>query len=196
MNIVHVARNQYETSFRNSFIFFDKTLWMYLVTMATQMAFASLGPPPPAAAPVEVFMKGENITGFNPANDRRNYYCFRIPNLLALPSGTIMACAEGRADGCRPDGNVNRPIVCRTSKDDGKTWGPIGIAGPASPHSGTNYPGAFMRDNSTVVLRCVPLPHPTLLLSLHKFHFPTVIAACNFNSAPPPPSPPARTHTA
>ena len=137
-------------------------------------------------------MKGENITGFNPANDRRNYYCFRIPNLLALPSGTIMACAEGRADGCRPDGNVNRPIVCRTSKDDGKTWGPIGIAGPASPHSGTNYPGAFMRDNSTVVLRCVPLPHPTLLLSLHKFHFPTVIAACNFNSAPPPP--PAHTH--
>ena len=59
----------------------------------------------------------------------RRYACFRIPNLLALPSGTILAFAEGRADGCRPDVRVNRPIVVRASKDAGKTWGPIGIAG-------------------------------------------------------------------
>ena len=39
-------------------------------------------------------MKGENITGWNPANDRRSYYCFRIPQLLALPTGTILAFAE------------------------------------------------------------------------------------------------------
>ena len=103
--------------------------------------------------PVEVFMKGENISGFNPAGDKRAYYCFRIPQLLALPSGKLLAFAEGRADGCRPDGHVNRPIVVRGSSDSGKTWGPIGIAGPALSHLGTNYPGAYVRDNSTVALR-------------------------------------------
>ena len=103
--------------------------------------------------PVEVFMKGENISGFNPAGDKRAYYCFRIPQLLALPSGKLLAFAEGRADGCRPDGHVNRPIVVRGSSDSGKTWGPIGIAGPALPHLGTNYPGAYVRDNSRATLQ-------------------------------------------
>eukprot|EP01049_Picozoa_sp_SAG25_P024724 SAG25_NODE_11318_length_307_cov_0.807692_1_plen_28_part_01 len=28
-------------------------------------------------------MKGENISGFNPAGDKRSYYCYRIPQLLA-----------------------------------------------------------------------------------------------------------------
>ena len=101
-----------------------------------------------AADPVEVFMKGDNVTG-----DPRFYYCFRIPQLLVLPTGTLLAFAEGRADGCRPDVNRNRPIVVRASHDEGKTWGPIRIAGPALPSVGTNYPGAFVRDNSTVVLR-------------------------------------------
>ena len=115
-----------------------RSLLLLLSSVVTAAATA-------AAAPVEVFMKGENITGFNPANDSRAYYCFRIPQLLALPSGTVLAFAEGRADGCRPDGHTNRPIVVRASGDQGKTWGPIGIAGPALPHSSTNYPGAFLR---------------------------------------------------
>ena len=93
-------------------------------------------------------MKGDNVTG-----DGRFYYCFRIPQLLSLPSGTVLAFAEGRADGCRPDVKENRPIVVRASRDEGKTWGPIRIAGPLLPETGTNYPGAFIRDNSTVVLR-------------------------------------------
>ena len=56
--------------------------------------------------------------------------------------------------GCKPDVGANRPIVVRASKDSGKTWGNITIAGPALPNAGTNYPGAFLRDNgTTVVLR-------------------------------------------
>ena len=82
------------------------------------------------------------------------FACFRIPNLLALPSGTILAFAEGRVRGCKPDVGAHRPIVVRASKDSGKTWGNITIAGPALPNVGTNYPGAFLRDNgTTVVLR-------------------------------------------
>eukprot|EP01051_Picozoa_sp_SAG22_P021742 SAG22_NODE_4924_length_1130_cov_1.687682_2_plen_147_part_00 len=106
-----------------------------------------------AFLPVEVFMKGENISGWNPDGDNRAYFCFRIPQLLALPSGTILAFAEGRADGCRPDGNINRPAVVRASSDQGRTWGPIGIAGPALPHSSINYPGGYIRDSKTVAMR-------------------------------------------
>lgn len=64
-----------------------------------------------------------------------------------------MAFAEGRADGCCPDMNINRPIVVRASRDAGRTWGPINIAGPALPHLGTNYPGAYLRDATTVAVR-------------------------------------------
>ena len=100
------------------------------------------------ANPVEVFMKGDNVTG-----DSRFFYCFRIPQLLALPSGTLLAFAEGRADGCKPDVRGNRPIVVRSSRNEGTTWGDIRIAGPALPSLGTNYPGAFARADGTVVLR-------------------------------------------
>ena len=103
---------------------------------------------PGSVDPVEVFMKGDNVTA-----DERFYYCFRIPQLLALPTGTLLAFAEGRADGCKPDVRGNRPIVVRASRDEGKTWGDIRIAGPALPSLGTNYPGAFARADGTVVLR-------------------------------------------
>lgn len=108
------------------------------------------GAAPPQPDPVEVFMKGDNVTG-----DPRFYYCFRIPQIISLPTtGTLLAFAEGRADGCRPDSNRNRPIVVRKSTDEGKTWGAIRIAGPALSDAGTNYPGAFYDElNRRVVLR-------------------------------------------
>jgi hypothetical protein len=103
-----------------------------------------------SAAPVQVFMEGD-------VDDHNvSYGCFRIPQLLALPSGTLLAFAEGRVDGCRPDVNVNRPIVVRASRDEGMTWGEIRIAGPPLANAGTNYPGAyFVQERSSVVLRYV-----------------------------------------
>jgi len=102
--------------------------------------------PPNPVTPTQVYTAGEG--GHN---------CYRIPNLLPLPSGTLLAFAEGRthAKGCKPDVGSNRPIVVRASKDSGKTWGNVTIAGPALAKVGTNYPGAFMRGNDTVVLRYI-----------------------------------------
>ena len=80
------------------FAFAGGTIAAVLVVLAaakpepSPLAHAPPGPPPapPGPLPVEVFMKGENITGWNPTNDTRSYYCFRIPQLLALPSGTYV----------------------------------------------------------------------------------------------------------
>ena len=118
-----------------------------LTTLSLVLALPAAPPAPALPPPVEVYMAGDV--------DERNvtYRCFRIPTLLTLPSGTLLAFAEGRVDGCRPDARANRPIVVRASKDEGQTWGQIRVAGPPLGNAGTNYPGAFIRDGSTVVLR-------------------------------------------
>ena len=48
------------------------------------------------------------------------YDCYRVPSLLALPGSKRILFAEGTPHGSwRPD------IVCRTSEDAGRTWGPV-----------------------------------------------------------------------
>eukprot|EP01048_Picozoa_sp_COSAG05_P002157 COSAG05_NODE_82_length_20915_cov_5.306399_4_plen_324_part_00 len=134
----------------------DRNLQLLLpmtITVACSGATNRSCTPPPPPKPAQVFAGGEHVTGFNPARDSRAYQCFRIPQLLTLPSGKVLAFAEGRADGCKPDVHSGRPIVVRGSSDEGKTWGKIGIAGPALSSLGTNYPGAFIRDNRTIALR-------------------------------------------
>ncbi|HNY01132.1 MAG TPA: sialidase family protein [Bacteroidales bacterium] len=48
------------------------------------------------------------------------YSCYRIPALLALPGGELLAFAEGRKTGCADFGDVD--IVMKRSRDGGKSW--------------------------------------------------------------------------
>ncbi|MFZ9388415.1 MAG: sialidase family protein [Chitinophagaceae bacterium] len=48
---------------------------------------------------------------------------YRIPALIALPNGDILAFAEGRVAGAADFGDIN--IVLKRSGDKGKTWGPL-----------------------------------------------------------------------
>ncbi len=48
------------------------------------------------------------------------YACYRIPALLALPDGELLAFAEGRKTNCADFGDVD--IVMKRSHDKGKTW--------------------------------------------------------------------------
>lgn len=72
-------------------------------------------------------------------NGTHGYACYRIPALVTLPDGTLLAFAEGRHHTCGDFGNVQ--IVLRASHDDGKTWGAMRVvarngtlqAGNASP---------------------------------------------------------------
>lgn len=45
---------------------------------------------------------------------------YRIPGIIALPNGELLAFAEGRVNGSGDFGDVN--IVMKRSKDAGKTW--------------------------------------------------------------------------
>ena len=77
----------------------------------------------PSSNSISVFSSG--IGGFP---------CVRVPSLLAIPGGPLLAFAECRSftgDGCEPqDGTANRSsdvkdrVVCmRSSSDQGKSWG-------------------------------------------------------------------------
>lgn len=90
--------------------------------------------PPPPGAPVEVYHVGDKD------EHSTSYGCFRIPALVRTSNNTLLAFAEGRVDGCKPDVNINRPIVVRSSYDEGATWSLIRVAVPGNTRCGLNYP--------------------------------------------------------
>lgn len=53
------------------------------------------------------------------------YDTYRIPALIALPDGVVLAFAEGRVGGAGDSGNID--VVMRRSEDGGATWGPLAV---------------------------------------------------------------------
>lgn len=53
------------------------------------------------------------------------YKSFRIPAIVTLPNGNLLAFAEGRVNGGADFGHVN--IVMRTSTDAGRNWGKLQV---------------------------------------------------------------------
>lgn len=51
------------------------------------------------------------------------YNTFRIPAIISLPNGDLLAFCEGRLKGSADFGDIN--IVMKRSTDNGITWGPI-----------------------------------------------------------------------
>ena len=60
-------------------------------------------------SPVPVFVSGTE-----------GHQTYRIPAILSLPNGDLLAFAEGRVHGADDFGDIN--IVMKRSKDKGKTW--------------------------------------------------------------------------
>ena len=54
------------------------------------------------------------------------YRTFRIPALIRLPSGDLLAFAEGRRNGMADFGHID--IVMKRSTDLGRTWSPLQVA--------------------------------------------------------------------
>lgn len=51
---------------------------------------------------------------------KEGHAVYRIPAILALPNGDLLAFAEGRVNGSADFGDVN--LVMKRSRDQGKTW--------------------------------------------------------------------------
>lgn len=54
---------------------------------------------------------------------QEGYNTYRIPAIIALPGGELLAFCEGRVNGAADFGNVD--IVMKRSTDQGKTWGTL-----------------------------------------------------------------------
>lgn len=55
------------------------------------------------------------------ASGKEGHVYYRIPAIISLPDGKLLAFAEGRVNSGKDYGDVN--IVLKTSTDGGKTWG-------------------------------------------------------------------------
>lgn len=51
------------------------------------------------------------------------YACYRIPAVIVVPNGDVLAFAEGRKDGCSDTGNID--LIFKRSTDQGRTWGSL-----------------------------------------------------------------------
>ncbi|HWW42928.1 sialidase family protein [Pedobacter sp.] len=68
-----------------------------------------------------VFTKAQEVSVFRSGTD--GFKSFRIPAMIKMANGDLMAFAEGRVNGTGDFGNVK--IVMRKSADHGKTWSVI-----------------------------------------------------------------------
>jgi sialidase-1 len=74
------------------------------------------------------------------------YKSFRIPAIVRMPAGVLLAFAEGRVHGASDFGNID--IVMKRSSDNGETWGELQVvvdadslqAGNCAPVVDTNDP--------------------------------------------------------
>lgn len=69
-------------------------------------------------------VQAQDVPVFTSGTD--GFKSFRIPAVIKLTDGSLLAFAEGRVDGMNDFGNIK--IVTKKSIDGGKTWGPLKIA--------------------------------------------------------------------
>jgi len=128
-------------------LFATKLAWTAPIVEDASSFFVPPTPPKPSAT-YTVFNRGDNVS--LPSSLNQSIGCFRIPSLVRTQKGTLLAFAEARVNGCRPDVGFNRPLVVRSSTDDGATWGEIRVVVAANETYGTNYPAATILEDGTV----------------------------------------------
>jgi len=71
----------------------------------------------------ESFCQQKEISVF--VSGKEGHQTYRIPAIIRLPTGQLLAFCEGRVNGGGDFGNID--IVLKKSNDNGKTWSPLKI---------------------------------------------------------------------
>lgn len=82
-------------------------------------------------------------------NKQDGYGLFRIPVLIGLPTGKIIAFCEGRKN-LKDNGNID--IVMKTSMDNGKTWSELTIVWDNGHNTCGNPAPVYDRETGDIVL--------------------------------------------
>lgn len=78
------------------------------------------------------------------------YAVFRIPSVITLPDGRVLAFAEGRRNSLSDSGEID--IVEKISTDGGRTFGPLRVAVSGGGHTAGNQCPVYDRDTGNVVM--------------------------------------------
>ena len=78
------------------------------------------------------------------------YWGYRIPSIITLPTGRVIAFSEARLAGIADNGTID--IVARLSDDGGSTFGPIFLAARYGENTLNNPAPVFDRDTGTLWL--------------------------------------------
>lgn len=90
------------------------TLLFYFLVLVAGLTEGQTGQVIGKEVPVPVFPIGEHP-----------YACYRIPAIVALPGGELLAFAEGRKMNCADFGDVD--IVMKRSRDGGRIWSQLSV---------------------------------------------------------------------
>ncbi|UYQ95421.1 glycoside hydrolase [Chitinophaga horti] len=78
------------------------------------------------------------------------YSCFRIPAIVMTKSGTLLAFAEGRKNGCGDEDDID--LVLKRSLDTGKTWSKLSVVWSDAENTCGNPVPIVDRNTGKIVL--------------------------------------------
>lgn len=105
------------------------------IALCTLLLWPLVAAPSPRAATVgETATRGVAVPVFVSGQD--GYRSFRIPAIVRLPDGDLLAFADGRVHGTADFGDVK--IVMKRSRDDGRTWSALQVVASNGPLQADN----------------------------------------------------------
>ena len=118
-----------------------------------------------AALKISKYIKKTYYTGQRPTystvfeNKKEGYVTYRIPSVLTLPTGRILAITEARNAG-RTDCAEN-DIVLKASDDDGQTWGKMVLMAESGKASLNNPTAVYVEELDRVIVLFQEYPPKT-----------------------------------
>lgn len=101
--------------------------------------------------------KNDNSFSMYPVfvNGTEGYACYRIPSIIRMGNGDLLATAEGRLSNCGDHGGIIR-VVGKISQDSGVTWGDVFVIAQNILADGSEH----VAQNASPVLDTMDPAHP------------------------------------